>query len=125
LAALMSLMFEALRACGRALANEKAGRARAGRGKATRGKAAVTFAARLTFEDVSRHYGATLALDHVSLDIAPGEIRLTRREAKTEAHAAFERVGLAHYVSEYPHGACPRHRAETKRAPYGRAVLRP
>jgi hypothetical protein len=28
-------------------------------------------------------------------------------------------------VSEYPHGACPRHRAETKRAPCGRAVLRP
>src|SRR5215470_10014039 len=116
----MSLMFEAPRACGRALASEKAGRARAGRGKATRGKAAVTFAARLTFEDVSRHYGATLALDHVSLDIAPGEVPL-----KTEAHAAFQRVGLAHYVSEYPHGACPRHRAETKRAPYGRAVLRP
>src|SRR5262249_50537197 len=99
----MSLMFEALKACGRALANEKAGRARAGRGKATRGKAAVTFAARLTFEDVSRHYGATLGLDHVSLAIAPGEVPLTRREAKTEAHAAFERVGLAHYVSEYPH----------------------
>src|SRR5262245_34678956 len=59
----MSLMFEALRACGPALANEKAGRARAGRGRATRGKAAVTFAARLTFEEVSRHYGATLALD--------------------------------------------------------------
>ena len=39
-----------------------------------RGKAAVTFAARLTFEDVSRRYGETLALDHVSLDIAPSEI---------------------------------------------------
>jgi iron(III) transport system ATP-binding protein len=165
-------MFEALKARGRALTNGKAGRAGTGRGKA-----AVTFAARLTFEDVSRRYGATLALDHVSLDIAPGEIlcllgpsgcgkstllriaagverpssgrvllddqevagpnrfvppeqrgvglmfqdfalfphlsildnvafglkALTRREAKAEAHAALERVGLAHYASEYPH----------------------
>ena len=41
---------------------------------AGRGKAAVTFAARLTFEDVSRRYGETLALDHVSLDIPPSEI---------------------------------------------------
>jgi iron(III) transport system ATP-binding protein len=44
------------------------------RGVAARGKAAVTFAARLIFEDVSRRYGAMLALDHVSLDIAPSEI---------------------------------------------------
>ena len=42
--------------------------------KAARGKAAVTFAARLTLEDVSRRYGETLALDRVSLDIAPSEI---------------------------------------------------
>jgi iron(III) transport system ATP-binding protein len=165
-------MFEALKARGRTLANGRAGRA-----TTARGKAAVTFAARLTFEDVSRRYGATLALDHVSLDIAPGEIlcllgpsgcgkstllriaagverpssgrvlldeqevagpnrfvppeqrgvglmfqdfalfphlsildnvafglkALTRREAKAEAHAALERVGLAHYASEYPH----------------------
>src|SRR5665648_518174 len=39
-----------------------------------RGKAAVTFAARLTLEDLSRRYGDTLALDRVSLDIAPSEI---------------------------------------------------
>ena len=39
-----------------------------------RGKVAVTFAARLTFDDVSRRYGETLALDRVSLDVAPGEI---------------------------------------------------
>ncbi len=165
-------MFEALKARGRALANGRAGRATTGRGKA-----AVTFAARLTFEEVSRRYGATLALDRVSLDIAPGEIlcllgpsgcgkstllrvtagverpssgrvlldsqevagpnrfvppeqrgvglmfqdfalfphlsildnvafglkSLTRREAKVEARAALERVGLAHYASEYPH----------------------
>jgi iron(III) transport system ATP-binding protein len=39
-----------------------------------RGKAAVTFAARLTFDDVSRSYGDTVALDHVSLDVAPGEV---------------------------------------------------
>ena len=165
-------MFEALKARRRALTNGKARAAVSGRGKA-----AVTFAARLTFEDVSRRYGATLALDHVSLDIAPGEIlcllgpsgcgkstllriaagverpsagrvlldeqevagpdrfvqpeqrgvglmfqdfalfphlsildnvafglrSLTRREAKAEAHAALERVGLAHYAREYPH----------------------
>ena len=163
-------MFEALKARGRALTNGKARRTGAGRGKA-----AVSFAARLTFDDLSRRYGATLALDHVSLDIAPGEIlcllgpsgcgkstllsiaagverpsagrvlldeqevggperfvppekrgvglmfqdfalfphlsildnfglrSLTRREAKVEAHAALDRVGLAHYANEYPH----------------------
>jgi hypothetical protein len=58
-------MFEALKARGRALTNGKARRTGAGRGKA-----AVSFAARLTFDDLSRRYGATLALDHVSLDIA-------------------------------------------------------
>jgi len=39
-----------------------------------RGKAGVTFASRLTFEDVSRRYGDGLALDHVSLDVPPGEV---------------------------------------------------
>jgi iron(III) transport system ATP-binding protein len=145
--------------------------------KGTRGKAAVTFAARLTFEDLSRRYGTMLALDRVSLDIAPSEIlcllgpsgcgkstllriaagverpsagrvlldgrevagperfvppeqrgvglmfqdfalfphltildnvafglkSLNRREAKAEAHAALERVGLSPYAGEYPH----------------------
>jgi iron(III) transport system ATP-binding protein len=143
----------------------------------TRGKAAVSFAARLTLEDLSRRYGETLALDRVSLDIAPSEIlcllgpsgcgkstllriaagverpssgrvlldgqevagpnafvpperrgvglmfqdfalfphltirdnvafglkSLTRREARAEAQAALERVGLGHYAGEYPH----------------------
>ena len=142
-----------------------------------RGKAAVTFASSLTFEAVSRRYGEKLALDHVSLDVAPGEIlcllgpsgcgkttllriaagverpssgrvlidgqevagpdrfvppekrgvglmfqdfalfphlsiqdnvafglkSLTRSEARAEARAALERVGLAHYAGEYPH----------------------
>jgi iron(III) transport system ATP-binding protein len=142
-----------------------------------RGKAAVTFAARLILEGVSRRYGEILALDRVSLDIAPSEVlcllgpsgcgkstllrvaagverpssgsilldgqevagpngfvppekrgiglmfqdfalfphltirdnvafglkSLTRSEAKAEAHAALERVGLAHYAGEYPH----------------------
>ncbi|HEX2449428.1 MAG TPA: ABC transporter ATP-binding protein [Methyloceanibacter sp.] len=142
-----------------------------------RGKAAVTFAASLSFEDVSRRFGDTLALDHVSLDVAPAEIvcllgpsgcgkstllriaagverpssgrvlldgqevagpdrfvppeergvglmfqdfalfphltildnvafglkSLTRSEAKAEAFAALERVGLGHYANEYPH----------------------
>jgi iron(III) transport system ATP-binding protein len=39
-----------------------------------RGRAGVTFAARLTFEAVSRRYGDSLALDQVSLDILPGEV---------------------------------------------------
>jgi iron(III) transport system ATP-binding protein len=142
-----------------------------------RGKAAVTFAAQLTLEDVSRRYDEVLALDRVSLDIAPSEVlcllgpsgcgkstllrvaagverpssgrilldgqevagpdnfvppekrgiglmfqdfalfphlslldnvafglkSLTRSEAKREARAALERVGLAHYAGEYPH----------------------
>jgi len=49
-------------------------RGRSAHGGAARGKAAVTFAARLTFEDVSRRFGDAFALDHVSLDIAPSEI---------------------------------------------------
>jgi iron(III) transport system ATP-binding protein len=39
-----------------------------------RGRAGVTFAARLTFEDVSRRFGDGLALDHVSIDVASGEV---------------------------------------------------
>jgi iron(III) transport system ATP-binding protein len=39
-----------------------------------RGRAAVSFAARLTFENVSRRFGDTLALDQVSLDMPPGEV---------------------------------------------------
>jgi iron(III) transport system ATP-binding protein len=142
-----------------------------------RGKAAITFAARLNLEDVSRRYGEVLALDGVSIDISPSEVlcllgpsgcgkstllrvaagierpssgrilldgqevagpdnfvppekrgiglmfqdfalfphlslldnvafglkSLTRTEAKREARAALERVGLAHYAGEYPH----------------------
>jgi iron(III) transport system ATP-binding protein len=150
------------------------------RGAATRGnatRAGVTFAARVTFEDVSRHFGGTLALDHIDLDVPPGEIlclvgpsgcgkttllriaagverpsggrvlldgqevagperfvppekrgvglmfqdfalfphltirdnvafglrSLTRGQARAEALAALDRVGLKHYASEYPH----------------------
>ena len=36
-------------------------------------------------------------------NVAFGLKSLTRREARAEAHAALERVGLAHYASEYPH----------------------
>ena len=164
-------MLEFLKA--RALGAAVNRRARGG----ARGKAAVTFAARLAFEDVSRRYGDTLALDRVTLDIEPSEIlcllgpsgcgkstllrvaagverpssgrilldgqevagpgrfvppekrgvglmfqdfalfphltildnvafglnSLTRSEAKAEAHAALERVGLSHYAGEYPH----------------------
>ena len=51
-----------------------AGAGKTARGDSGRGKAAVSFAARLTFADVSRRYGETLALDHVDLDIAPSEV---------------------------------------------------
>ncbi|MGH6826591.1 MAG: ABC transporter ATP-binding protein [Methyloceanibacter sp.] len=44
------------------------------RAPSERGRARVTFAARLTFEDVSKRYGENLALDHVSLDLPPGEV---------------------------------------------------
>jgi len=39
-----------------------------------RGRAAASFAARLTFEDVSRRFGDTYALKGFNLDIAPGEV---------------------------------------------------
>ncbi len=65
-------MFETLKARTRAVAAKRRNAGTAG--KTARGKAAVTFAARLTFEDVSRRYGDTLALDRVSLDIAPSEV---------------------------------------------------
>ncbi|MDX2203313.1 MAG: ABC transporter ATP-binding protein [Hyphomicrobiaceae bacterium] len=37
-------------------------------------RAAATFAARLTFEGVERRYRSSVALDGISLDIAPGEV---------------------------------------------------
>ena len=42
---------------------------------------------------------------HLSIldNVAFGLRSLTRREAKAEAHAALDRVGLAHYANEYPH----------------------
>jgi len=64
-------MFERLKARSRAAAERQNTR---GGGKVGRGKAAVAFAAPLTFDEVSRRYGESLALDRVSLDIAPGEI---------------------------------------------------
>ena len=45
-----------------------------GRSRSGRGKAAVTFAARLTVEGVSRRYDQALALDDVSLEVEPGTI---------------------------------------------------
>ena len=47
---------------------------RSGNRGGARGKAAVTFAASLAFDNLSRRYGDVLALDQVSLDIAPSEI---------------------------------------------------
>jgi iron(III) transport system ATP-binding protein len=173
----MGAMFGLLKARTRSLTEAKSERGKATRGKPTRGKAAVTFAARLTFDNVSRRFGDTLALDRVSIDVEPGEVlcllgpsgcgkstllriaagverpssgrilldeqevagpnrfmppekrgvglmfqdfalfphlsildnvafglkSLTRSEAKAEAHAALERVGLGHYAGEYPH----------------------
>ena len=54
----------------------KAGRAARAlkRAPSERGRARVTFAARLTFEDVSKRYGESIALDQVSLDLPPGEV---------------------------------------------------
>jgi iron(III) transport system ATP-binding protein len=168
-------MLEFLKPRGRA-GGPNVKRSKATRGKAAR-KAAVTFAARLTFEDVSRNFGDMVALDQVSLDVAPGEVlcllgpsgcgkttllriaagverpdsgrvlldeqevagpnrfvppekrgvglmfqdyalfphltildnvafglrSLSRAEAKAEALAALQRVGLGHYAGEYPH----------------------
>jgi iron(III) transport system ATP-binding protein len=171
-------MLEFLKARTRSLTEAAASHLGNGRrSKGPRGKAAVTFAARLGFENVSRRYGDTLALDDVTFDVAPGEVLcllgpsgcgkttllriaagverpssgrvlidneevagpnrfvppekrgvglmfqdfalfphltildnvafglkfLTRREAKAEALAALERVGLAQYAAEYPH----------------------
>jgi iron(III) transport system ATP-binding protein len=45
-----------------------------GRASAPRGRAAATFAARLTLENLGRTYDEAVALDSVSLDVAPGEI---------------------------------------------------
>ena len=59
-------MFEALKSRRRSVSAAPRG--------AGRGKAAVTFAARLTFDDVSRRFGEGLALDHVSFDVEPGEV---------------------------------------------------
>jgi iron(III) transport system ATP-binding protein len=39
-----------------------------------RGRARVTFAAELTFADVCKRYGESVALDHVSLDVPPGKV---------------------------------------------------
>jgi iron(III) transport system ATP-binding protein len=157
--------------------NNAAGKRKERRPSERRGKAAVSFASQLTFASVSRDFGGKLALDNVSLDVAPGEIvcllgpsgcgkttllriasgverpsagrvlidgqevagpnrfvppekrgvglmfqdfalfphlsildnvafglkSLTRSEAKREALSALDRVGLAHYASEYPH----------------------
>jgi iron(III) transport system ATP-binding protein len=66
-------MLEFLKPRGRA-GGPNGKRGKATRGKTARGKAAVTFAARLTFDDVSRSFGDIVALDHVSLDVSPGEI---------------------------------------------------
>jgi iron(III) transport system ATP-binding protein len=44
------------------------------RAPSERGRAGITFAARLTFEDLSRRYSESLALDHVSLDVPLGEV---------------------------------------------------
>jgi len=64
-------MLEFLKARTRSLtaaATDKRATARA------RGKAAVTFAARLTLDHVARRYGEAVALEDVTLDVAPGEV---------------------------------------------------
>jgi iron(III) transport system ATP-binding protein len=56
------------------LKEAKRGRAARKNGPGEKGRARVTFAEQLTFEDVSRSFGETLALDHVSLDVPPGRV---------------------------------------------------
>ncbi len=46
----------------------------AGSVNGAKGRARVTFAARLTFENVSRRFGDSLALDRVSIDVPPGRV---------------------------------------------------
>jgi len=168
-------MLEFLKGGARAPAPKTAA-AGSGSGKG-RGKTAVTFAARLSLEHISRRYGEAYALDDVTLDIAPSKVMcllgpsgcgkttllriaagverpssgrvlidnqevagpnrfvpperrgvglmfqdfalfphltirdnvafglrsLTKTEARAEADAALERVGLGHYAGEYPH----------------------
>ena len=52
----------------------------------------------LMFQDFALFPHLTI-LDNVAFGLKS----LTRSEAKAEAHAALERVGLAHYAGEYPH----------------------
>lgn len=47
---------------------------KSGRDRIAHGRASVAFAAQLGFENVSRRYGDTLALDNVSLDVSPGKV---------------------------------------------------
>ena len=84
----------------------------------------------LMFQDFALFPHLTI-LDNVAFGLKS----LTRSEAKAEAFAALERVGLSHYAGEYPayplrrraaaRGACPRHRPAAERAADGRAVLGP
>jgi iron(III) transport system ATP-binding protein len=60
-------MLEFLKERGRSAAAVRSAGARGG-------KAAVTFAAQLSFEHVSRRYGDTLALDDVTLDVPSGKV---------------------------------------------------
>jgi iron(III) transport system ATP-binding protein len=61
-------VFQSLKSAANGRFARRAARARG------RGKVGVSFAAQLTFENVSRRYGETLAVDGVSLDIPPGEV---------------------------------------------------
>lgn len=45
-----------------------------GRDRVAHGRAAVTFASRLSFENVSCRFGDNLALDNVSLEVTPGKV---------------------------------------------------
>jgi iron(III) transport system ATP-binding protein len=170
-------MLEFLKTRTRSLTEAANRRASGLRGRTARGKAAVSFAAELSFENVSRRYGDAVALDDVTLDVPPGEVLcllgpsgcgkttllriaagverpssgrvllddqevagpnrfvppekrgvglmfqdfalfphltilenvafglkfLTKSEARAQALAAIERVGLAQYAGEYPH----------------------
>jgi ABC-type bacteriocin/lantibiotic exporter with double-glycine peptidase domain len=115
----MGAMFGLLKARTRSLTEAKSERGKATRGKTTRGKAAVTFAARLTFDNVSRRFGDTLALDRVSIDVEPGEVLCLL------GPSGCGKSTLLRIAAGVERPSSGRILLEAIRAPDGRAVLRP
>jgi iron(III) transport system ATP-binding protein len=85
------------------------------RAPSERGRAGVAFVARLTFEDVSKRYGANLALDNVSLDVLPRRGAVPARALRLrQDHAAQDCRGrgaanIGPRAARWPGGAGPDH----------------